>query len=93
MHPPAKAISRTLRQDSPPDAHQLLPPRGDNKEGWNNIDIFGWIGHPMQNKVDFRCRDSILAAPIVLDLALFSHLAKRAGCAEFWNGWASISSR
>ncbi len=55
------------------------PPRGDNKEGWDNIDIFGWLGLPMQIKVDFLCRDSILAAPIVLDLALFLDLAKRAG--------------
>jgi myo-inositol-1-phosphate synthase len=55
------------------------PPRGDNKEGWDNIDIFGWMGYPMQIKVDFLCRDSILAAPIVLDLALFMDLAKRAG--------------
>jgi myo-inositol-1-phosphate synthase len=55
------------------------PPRGDNKEGWDNIDIFGWLGYPMQVKVDFLCRDSILAAPIVLDLALFMDLAQRAG--------------
>jgi myo-inositol-1-phosphate synthase len=55
------------------------PPRGDNKEGWDNIDIFGWMGYPMQIKVDFLCRDSILAAPIVLDLAIFSDLAARAG--------------
>ena len=55
------------------------PPRGDNKEGWDNIDIFGWLGYPMQIKVDFLCRDSILAAPIVLDLALFLDLAQRAG--------------
>jgi len=55
------------------------PPRGDNKEGWDNIDIFGWLGYPMQIKVDFLCRDSILAAPIVLDLALFFDLAHRAG--------------
>jgi myo-inositol-1-phosphate synthase len=55
------------------------PPRGDNKEGWDNIDIFGWLGYPMQIKVDFLCRDSILAAPIVLDLALFLDLAGRAG--------------
>jgi myo-inositol-1-phosphate synthase len=55
------------------------PPRGDNKEGWDNIDIFGWLGYPMQVKVDFLCRDSILAAPIVLDLALFMDLAARAG--------------
>jgi myo-inositol-1-phosphate synthase len=55
------------------------PPRGDNKEGWDNIDIFGWMGYPMQIKVNFLCRDSILAAPIVLDLALFSDLAQRSG--------------
>jgi len=55
------------------------PPRGDNKEGWDNIDIVGWMGYPMQIKVNFLCRDSILAAPIVLDLALFSDLAHRAG--------------
>lgn len=65
------------------------PPRGDNKEGWDNIDIFGWLGYPMQIKVDFLCRDSILAAPIVLDLALFLDLAQRAG----WRGtqeWLSF---
>jgi myo-inositol-1-phosphate synthase len=55
------------------------PPRGDNKEGWDNIDIFGWLGYKMQIKVDFLCRDSILAAPIVLDLVLFLDLAQRAG--------------
>ena len=55
------------------------PPRGDNKEGWDNIDIFGWMNYPMQVKIDFLCRDSILAAPIVLDLALFLDLAHRAG--------------
>ncbi len=55
------------------------PPRGDNKEGWDNIDIFGWLGYPMQIKIDFLCRDSILAAPIVLDLAIFMDLAKRSG--------------
>lgn len=55
------------------------PPRGDNKEGWDNIDIFGWLGYPMQIKIDFLCRDSILAAPIVLDLVLFMDLAQRAG--------------
>src|SRR6266853_551551 len=53
------------------------PPRGDNKEGWDNIDIFGWLGYPMQIKVNFLCRDSILAAPLVLDLVLFLDLAKR----------------
>ena len=55
------------------------PPRGDNKEGWDNIDIFGWLGYPMQLKINFLCRDSILAAPIVLDSALFLDLAQRAG--------------
>jgi myo-inositol-1-phosphate synthase len=54
-------------------------PRGDNKEGWDNIDIVGWMGYPMQIKVNFLCRDSILAAPLVLDLALFSDFAQRAG--------------
>jgi myo-inositol-1-phosphate synthase len=66
------------------DIHHVVrinyyPPRGDNKEGWDNIDIFGWLGYKMQIKVDFLCRDSILAAPLVLDLALFLDLAKRAG--------------
>lgn len=64
-------------------SHQVrinyYPPRGDNKEGWDNIDIVGWLGYPMQLKVNFLCRDSILAAPIVLDLILFTDLAKRAG--------------
>lgn len=55
------------------------PPRGDNKEGWDNIDLVGWLGYPMQLKINFLCRDSILAAPIVLDLVLFLDLAKRAG--------------
>jgi len=55
------------------------PPRGDNKEGWDNIDIFGWLGYPMQIKINFLCRDSILAAPIVLDLAIFMDLANRVG--------------
>jgi myo-inositol-1-phosphate synthase len=55
------------------------PPRGDNKEGWDAIDIFGWLGYKMQIKIDFMCRDSILAAPLVLDLALFMDLAQRAG--------------
>jgi myo-inositol-1-phosphate synthase len=55
------------------------PPRGDNKEGWDNIDIFGWLNYPMQIKVNFLCRDSILAAPLALDLVLFSDLAQRAG--------------
>jgi myo-inositol-1-phosphate synthase len=57
---------------------EYYPPRGDAKEGWDNLDIFGWLGYPMQIKINFLCRDSILAAPIVLDLALFMDLAKRA---------------
>ena len=66
------------------DMHHVVrinyyPPRGDNKEGWDNIDIRGWMGYPMQIKIDFLCRDSILAAPLVLDLALFLDLAQRAG--------------
>jgi myo-inositol-1-phosphate synthase len=65
------------------------PPRGDNKEGWDNIDLVGWLGYPMQLKINFLCRDSILAAPIVLDLVLFLDLAKRSG----WSGiqeWLSF---
>jgi myo-inositol-1-phosphate synthase len=58
---------------------EYYPPRGDAKEGWDNIDIFGWLGQPMQIKINFLCRDSILAAPLVLDLILFVDLAKRAG--------------
>jgi myo-inositol-1-phosphate synthase len=66
------------------DLHHLVrinyyPPRGDNKEGWDNIDLVGWLGYKMQLKINFLCRDSILAAPIVLDVALFLDLAKRAG--------------
>jgi myo-inositol-1-phosphate synthase len=79
-----------LPRDRHPDlygdyVHQVnihyYPPRGDNKEGWDNIDIFGWLGYPMQIKINFLCRDSILAAPLVLDLALFLDLAQRAGMA------------
>ncbi|HKO58402.1 MAG TPA: inositol-3-phosphate synthase, partial [Thermoanaerobaculia bacterium] len=58
---------------------EYYPPRGDAKEGWDNIDLFGWLGYPMQIKIDFLCRDSILAAPIVLDLALLLDFAQRAG--------------
>jgi len=58
---------------------EYYPPRGDQKEGWDNIDLFGWLGYPMQIKIDFLCRDSILAAPIVLDLVMFMDLAQRAG--------------
>jgi len=65
------------------------PPRGDNKEGWDNIDIYGWLDYPMQIKVDFLCRDSILAAPIVLDLALFLDLAQRAGMKDIQE-WLSF---
>jgi myo-inositol-1-phosphate synthase len=68
---------------------EYYPPRGDAKEGWDNLDIFGWMGYPMQIKIDFLCRDSILAAPIVLDLALFMDLAQRAK----WHGvqeWLSF---
>jgi len=66
------------------DLHHLVrinyyPPRGDNKEGWDNVDLFGWLGYPMQLKINFLCRDSILAAPIVLDLVLLLDLASRAG--------------
>jgi myo-inositol-1-phosphate synthase len=80
-------LETILQPDKNPDlygdVHHVVrinyyPPRGDNKEGWDNIDIFGWLGYPMQIKVNFLCRDSILAAPIVLDLALFSDLAGRA---------------
>jgi myo-inositol-1-phosphate synthase len=65
------------------------PPRGDNKEGWDNIDIVGWMGYPMQIKINFLCRDSILAAPIVLDLALLSDFAYRAGMAGIQD-WLSF---
>jgi myo-inositol-1-phosphate synthase len=58
---------------------EYYPPRNDAKEGWDNIDLFGWLGYPMQIKIDFLCRDSILAAPLVLDLALFMDLSQRAG--------------
>tara|TARA_Y100000590_G_scaffold375636_1_gene440686 strand:+ start:3277 stop:4581 length:1305 start_codon:yes stop_codon:yes gene_type:complete len=80
-------LDTILQPESYPDLYgdidhvvriNYYPPRGDNKEGWDNIDIFGWLGYPMQIKVDFLCRDSILAAPIVLDLALFLDLAARA---------------
>ncbi len=66
------------------------PPRGDSKEGWDNIDIFGWLGYPMQIKVDFLCRDSILAAPLVLDLVLFLDLAQRAGMKGGIQEWLSF---
>ncbi len=68
---------------------EYYKPRGDQKEGWDNIDIFGWLGYPMQIKIDFLCRDSILAAPIVLDVALFMDLAQRAGLSgmQEWLGF------
>lgn len=81
-------LERIMQPDLYPELygdieHQVsinyYPPRGDNKEGWDNIDIFGWLGYPMQLKVNFLCRDSILAAPLVLDLLLFTDLAQRAG--------------
>ncbi len=81
-------LDHILQPDKYPDLYEdfhhvvrinYYPPRGDNKEGWDNIDIKGWLGYPMQIKVNFLCRDSILAAPIVLDLALFMDFAKRAG--------------
>lgn len=79
-----------LQPDLYPDLYRDLchvvrinyyPPRGDNKEGWDNIDLIGWLGYPMQLKINFLCRDSILAAPLVLDLVLFLDLAQRAGLA------------
>ena len=82
------ALEMILQPDYYPDLYKdfshkvrinYYPPRGDNKEGWDNIDIFGWLGYPMQIKINFLCRDSILAAPLVLDLALFLDLAQRAG--------------
>ena len=82
------ALEQILQPDLYPELYKDLyhkvrinyyPPRGDAKEGWDNIDIFGWLGYPMQIKIDFLCRDSILAAPLVLDLVLFMDLAQRAG--------------
>jgi myo-inositol-1-phosphate synthase len=82
------ALEHILQPETYPDLYKdfthvvrinYYPPRGDNKEGWDNIDIRGWLGYPMQIKVNFLCRDSILAAPIVLDLALWMDFASRAG--------------
>ena len=82
------ALEQILQPELYPDLYgniyhkvriNYYPPRGDAKEGWDNIDIFGWMGYPMQIKIDFLCRDSILAAPLVLDLVLFMDLAQRAG--------------
>ena len=81
-------LESILRQEDQPDLYKdyshkvrinYYPPRNDNKEGWDNIDIFGWMGYPMQIKINFLCRDSILAAPLCLDLVLLSDLAARAG--------------
>ena len=81
-------LESILVADNQPDLYKdyyhkvrinYYPPRNDNKEGWDNIDIFGWMGYPMQIKINFLCRDSILAAPLVLDLVLLSDLAARAG--------------
>ena len=81
-------LETILQADHQPDLYgevyhkvriNYYPPRNDNKEGWDNIDIFGWMGYPMHIKINFLCRDSILAAPLVLDLALLSDLAARAG--------------
>jgi myo-inositol-1-phosphate synthase len=81
-------LDQILQPDLYPDLYKdfthkvrihYYPPRGDNKEGWDNIDIYGWLGYPMQIKINFLCRDSILAAPIVLDLVLFQDLAQRCG--------------
>ena len=82
------ALEQILQPELYPDLYKdvyhkvrinYYPPRGDAKEGWDNIDIFGWLGYPMQIKIDFLCRDSILAAPLVLDLVLFMDLAQRCG--------------
>jgi len=82
------ALHSILQPDLYPELYEQIyhkirieyyPPRGDSKEGWDNIDIFGWLGYPMQIKINFLCRDSILAAPLVLDLVLFMDLAQRAG--------------
>jgi myo-inositol-1-phosphate synthase len=84
----SSALEYILQGDLYPDLYkefyhkvriEYYPPRGDAKEGWDNIDIFGWLGYPMQIKINFLCRDSILAAPLVLDIVLFLDLAQRAG--------------
>ncbi|MEG2066181.1 MAG: inositol-3-phosphate synthase [Tannerellaceae bacterium] len=91
-------IDTILQPDLYPDLYgniyhkvriNYYPPRKDNKEGWDNIDIVGWMGYPMQLKVDFLCRDSILAAPLVLDLVLFTDLAQRAGMSGI-QSWLSF---
>ncbi len=81
-------LDSILEEDKQPDLYSnyyhkvrinYYPPRNDNKESWDNIDIFGWMNYPMQIKINFLCRDSILAAPVLLDLCLLSDLAARAG--------------
>jgi len=81
-------LETILKAEDQPELYQdyyhkvrinYYPPRNDNKEGWDNIDIFGWMGYPMQIKINFLCRDSILAAPLLLDLCLLSDLAARKG--------------
>jgi myo-inositol-1-phosphate synthase len=93
-------LDTILRPDTYPDLYGNLyhkvrinyyPPRGDNKESWDNIDIFGWMDYPMEIKINFLCRDSILAAPVMLDLILFTDLANRSACAESRNGFRSTS--
>jgi myo-inositol-1-phosphate synthase len=84
----SSALEYILQKDLYPDLYEKFyhkvrieyyPPRGDAKEGWDNIDIFGWLNYPMQIKINFLCRDSILAAPLMLDIVLFLDLAQRAG--------------
>ena len=93
-----EGLQRILSATEQPDLYRNLthlieinyyPPKGDNKEGWDNIDLFGWLGYPMQLKINFLCRDSILAAPLVLDLVLFLDWAKRQGMSgpQDWLGF------
>ncbi len=93
------ALEYILQPKLYPDLYQNLyhmvrinyyPPRGDNKEGWDNIDLVGWLGYPMQLKINFLCRDSILAAPIVLDVALFMDLPLAPECFGSRNGRAVV---
>jgi myo-inositol-1-phosphate synthase len=97
----SSALEYILQRDLYPDLYkefyhkvriEYYPPRGDAKEGWDNIDIFGWLGYPMQIKINFLCRDSILAAPLVLDIVLFLDLAQRAGMRGIQE-WLSFYSK
>ncbi len=97
----SSALEYILQKDLYPDLYkefyhkvriEYYPPRGDAKEGWDNIDIFGWLGYPMQIKINFLCRDSILAAPLVLDIVLFMDLAQRAGMRGIQE-WLSFYSK